>query len=335
MEQNYCMYFVIMALLSGLISSQTCNNALCKRRDIAGLKVEITDKMNVMESELEDKISEVRAEVRKMSSDISGVKDEVVKLSDEISKLGSNMKKHVPEDDRSTFESKVMDRLAQMDSKLNMMTVTLPNKDCRLAKDGTSTILTRSGKHVTANCDDGWLVIAHRFNGKEIFHNRTWNEYKNGFGSPRGEYFLGFDAILMILRRGKYKMRFDLVGWDNKHAIAEYSTFSIGEESEDYPITVDGFSSTGASTRIFYDSMRRHNHRPFSTIDRDNEGRYNCPTIIRGAWWYYGCADSNLFSVYPNGPKCDGNYNNACMVWANFPGSVYLKEMKMKIKPAP
>ena len=36
-----------------------------------------------------------------------------------------------------------------------------------------------------------WMVFQRRFNGKTVFWNKTWLEYKEGFGNLREEFWLG------------------------------------------------------------------------------------------------------------------------------------------------
>ena len=65
-------------------------------------------------------------------------------------------------------------------------------------KDGLYYItFNRKRKHVY--CDmtrngGGWTVIQRRINGSKNF-NRNWQDYKNGFGSAEGEYWIGNDVI--------------------------------------------------------------------------------------------------------------------------------------------
>ena len=76
------------------------------------------------------------------------------------------------------------------------------------------------------------------------------------------------------------------------------------------------------------DSLNYHNQRRFTTKDRDQDGLDdNCAVSRQGAWWYGGCANSNL----------NGNYslrgNNAKGVWwGGYPSSAYMKTTKMMLK---
>ncbi|CAH1793281.1 unnamed protein product [Owenia fusiformis] len=241
------------------------------------------------------------------------------------------------------------------------------NKDCLYDANGKSAIVTSSGRTVIANCEDGWLVIAHRFNGKVAFHNRTLNEYKKGFDTSQGkykkefdtegEYFIGFEAILTILKWRTYKMRFDLVGWNNSNAhpwVAKYSSFSMGEESDNFKLTLRGFNSTGSSTikdsitkisnpklnkgtpgPLLFREMTYYVRYKYKGKSDDRRYKYKgkrsilygvseCSDMQRSSWWYSYyirtanrpelCGDANLFSSYPVDGKCDKE--RACMFWS-------------------
>ncbi|RLV62362.1 hypothetical protein DV515_00019394, partial [Chloebia gouldiae] len=67
----------------------------------------------------------------------------------------------------------------------------------------------------------GWTVIQRRQDGSVDF-NRTWNEYKEGFGDLNGEFWLGNDNIHRMTSQGEYSLRIDLEDWNNKHKHAFY-----------------------------------------------------------------------------------------------------------------
>ena len=57
--------------------------------------------------------------------------------------------------------------------------------------------------------------------------NRTWNEYKHGFGDHDKEFWLGNDHIHTLTKSGGMKLRVELEAWDGRTAFAEYDTFRL------------------------------------------------------------------------------------------------------------
>ncbi|KFW75907.1 Angiopoietin-2, partial [Manacus vitellinus] len=70
----------------------------------------------------------------------------------------------------------------------------------------------------------GWTVIQRRQDGSVDF-NRTWSEYRDGFGALSGEFWLGNDHIHRLTSQGDYSLRIDLEDWNNKHKHAFYQLF--------------------------------------------------------------------------------------------------------------
>ncbi|CAH1790326.1 unnamed protein product [Owenia fusiformis] len=210
-------------------------------------------------------------------------------------------------------------------------------KDCIQAKSGPNEILTTPGKRIMANCDEEWLVIAHRYNGHEDFERRTWDEYKHGFGVTPEEYFIGFESLLTILNRGYYMLRIDYLGWERERGFAQYSSFRIGDVRSKYKLILAGYIRSVSTVR---DRLLYVNGHPFSTKDVDNGGHRCMAKHTIGPWWYSNCgANANLFSTYDyNGPSCE---RGDCMYWHGFSHDLRIftnrnstiKEMKMKIKP--
>jgi len=53
------------------------------------------------------------------------------------------------------------------------------------------------------------LLIQQNINGTGAF-NRSWAEYKVGFGDSRGNYWLGNDLLSQLTLTGRYKLRVDI-----------------------------------------------------------------------------------------------------------------------------
>ena len=161
---------------------------------------------------------------------------------------------------------------------------------------GIYTIKPDSGSPFPVFCDmtkngGGWTVIQRRTDGSVDFY-RGWNDYKNGFGVLDNELWLGNDKILRLTQRTSMKIRFDLEAKDGDKAFAEYSSFRIEGEQNQYRLHVSGYTGTAGDGFTYHDKMM------FSTFDRND---YSCARSMHGAWWYNGCHYLNLNGRYLNG----------------------------------
>ncbi|GFN90021.1 fibrinogen-related protein 3.1 [Plakobranchus ocellatus] len=164
----------------------------------------------------------------------------------------------------------------------------------------------------------GWIVIQRRKTGNVTFYC-GWKEYKEGFGSLGGDFWLGNDHIHTLTSSGAFELRIDL-RYNGNSAFAHYDTFSLGDESSKYHMNVRYYDGTAG------DSLSYHNGRRFSTFDQDNDSsRGHCAQSYSGAWWYGSCQHSNL-----NGQWLAGN--NRGPRWGTLSGSNPVQFTEMKIR---
>ncbi|VDI67605.1 Hypothetical predicted protein, partial [Mytilus galloprovincialis] len=135
------------------------------------------------------------------------------------------------------------------------------------------------------------------------------------------------DAIHKISSSTGHQLSIYMEDFDSNFVYANYSNFLIGDEMENYQLTVYGFSgSPGVG-----DSMIFTNHNSFTTKDRDYDPDpyMNCAQFRLGAWWYNLCGDSNLNGQYLAGLTT--NYTSAH--WYYWKNNYYsLKKITMMIK---
>ncbi|XP_062620876.1 fibrinogen-like protein 1 [Saccostrea cucullata] len=205
-------------------------------------------------------------------------------------------------------------------------------KDCReilktfpslKGRDGIYRISVGSGIK-TVYCDmttdrGGWTAIQRRQDGSTNFY-RTWSEYKQGFGDPSTNYWIGNDAIYELTKNKNQELRIELQSFDGAEAYSQYSTFYVGDKYNKYVLTVSGYSGTAG------DSLKYHNGMKFTTKDNDNDK--NCATQYHGAWWYKSCHHSNMNGQYAHSAVSGGKY----AVWQGWKGSEALKQTMMMIR---
>ncbi|NXC38651.1 FIBA protein, partial [Penelope pileata] len=208
-----------------------------------------------------------------------------------------------------------------------------------------------SSKVLSVYCDQettlgGWLLIQQRMDGSVNF-NRTWQDYKRGFGSMdgkgQGELWLGNENI-HLLTQNDTLLRVELEDWDGNVAYAEY-VMQVGSEAEGYALAVSSYEGTAGDALVAGwleegSEYTSHAQMQFSTFDRDQDRwEENCAEVYGGGWWYNSCQAANLNGIYYPGGHYDPRYNvpyeiENGVVWMPFRASDYsLKVVRMKIRP--
>ena len=116
--------------------------------------------------------------------------------------------------------------------------------------------------------------------------NRSWAEFKVGFGERSRHYWLGNDLLSQLTANYSYKLKIDLQSITYGYwYVAKYSRFRVLPESPyNYTLQADGFSGNAS-----YDWLGRHcSGSMFSTFDRDNDpsSRSNYAAMYGGGFWY-------------------------------------------------
>ncbi|XP_070768994.1 fibrinogen-like protein 1 [Enoplosus armatus] len=184
----------------------------------------------------------------------------------------------------------------------------------------------------------GWTVIQRRINGTERF-NRSWAEYKDGFGDMDAEFWLGNDNLHYITAQGNYSLRINLEDFDGHQRYAEYKSFKLANETDHYRLTFGAYAGTAGdalsgSDRVHVSEWASHQGIKFSTYDQDNDNyKGNCAQEDKGGWWFNKCHSAHLNGMYYPG----GHYSALTddgVVWYTWRGWWYsLKTSIMKLRP--
>ncbi|XP_030379652.1 fibrinogen-like protein A [Scaptodrosophila lebanonensis] len=273
------------------------------------------------------------ARIEYMSNELQSLKTQL----DDIQQLIDEYKNNAVAAPTMTLESRILraDSIGTIPAAINVPFDDKP-QNCWDQKHGE--VLIRIAPDVEpffVNCDQeerdgGWIVIAYRFDGSEVF-NRGWQDYKSGFGSLSSEFFIGMDKLHKLTNRAECELYIVMRNQEKEQRFALYDKFSIGSESEKYLLYVlDSYRGDAG------DSLRYHAGKKFTTFDQDNDDNaQNCARTHASAWWYgRDCFESNLFGTFqPKYAHQIGNYKG--ILWKPFlPGPTgSLSYVRMMIRP--
>ncbi|CAL8264339.1 unnamed protein product [Lota lota] len=225
-----------------------------------------------------------------------------------------------------------------------------PHRDCAhvFTSGSNSSGLYRiqargSPASVGAYCDmsdgGGWTVVQRRADGSVLF-NRSWTEYKNGFGDKSGEFWFGNENLHYLTDQGNYSLRIILGDLEGSQRYAEYNNFRVGPEKSDYPLSFGAYSGTAGDAlaggyQVGVSAWASHQGARFSTYDRDNDNyKGSCAQEDKGGWWFNRCHSANLNGLYYH----RGYYSAVTddgVVWYPWKGWWYsLQTTVMKLRPA-
>ncbi|XP_058177332.1 fibrinogen-like protein A [Anopheles ziemanni] len=198
--------------------------------------------------------------------------------------------------------NKITDLQSEFIRNQSKMVQVTAYSSCRSAPkvSGTYDIQLAPGQFVKVYCEQvaiggGWITFQHRFNGAVDFF-RNWSEYRDGFGDPTGEFWLGLKYLHKLTSTRRHELLVEVKDYEGNYGYARYNDFSIESEAEGFKLKFGNYSGTAG------DSLAIHNGMKFTTKDRDNDNTssYQCANATHGAWWYKDCSRSNLNGPYRN-----------------------------------
>ncbi|XP_015032497.3 fibrinogen-like protein 1 [Drosophila willistoni] len=221
--------------------------------------------------------------------------------------------------------SKQLNRTKQ---RLDLCKERIPKTGCKGLASGIYMIAVNKLDPFSAFCNGdieggGWIVIQKQFDGSVDF-NRTWTEYREGFGNVGGEFFIGLEKLHSITNSGSFELYMQLGFFNRSFNFAAYDNFSIGSEDEKYEL-----KSLGRFRGTAPNNMNYHLNQKFSTFDQDNDPwvEGNCAITVGGGWWYQTCSLVHFNGKYHNTEV----YKKESINW----GAAFksLKSAQMLIRP--
>ncbi|XP_016990619.1 angiopoietin-related protein 1-like [Drosophila rhopaloa] len=198
-------------------------------------------------------------------------------------------------------------QIKSMETKCEQTTENFPDSCPSGNKNGIYQIKIKGMEPFKVPCMSpvsGWSVIQRRFDGSENF-NRTWEDYKNGFGDVKGEFFIGLEKLHRMTEERTYELYIRLRDVNGINRYGAYDSFKIGSEEESYELKTWSRYSGNAVNYI-----ENYGGNKFTTFDRDNVNNGNCSEAYYGGWWYNECAESSLNGIYYKGRNRDESERN-------------------------
>ena len=137
--------------------------------------------------------------------------------------------------------------------------------------------------------EDGLITIQRNWINSQLSFNKNWREYGEGFGDLNKNFWTGIELMHTLTQKGQWEVRVDYQKIDDETwSHLHYNQFIAGSASEEYPLTVGGFTEVGT------DQFTSHNGMKLSTPYNDKCNSDNCADEYESGWWYFNCYYINI-----------------------------------------
>ncbi|XP_046577619.1 angiopoietin-1-like [Haliotis rubra] len=125
--------------------------------------------------------------------------------------------------------------------------------------------------------------------------NRSWAEYRDGFGLTDKDHWLGLEKLYHICKPRTFTLKIEMKFGDNSFKQQYYYNFYLSDEADGYRMYFS--ESRGNRMRPIGDCLTPLKGSAFSTYDRDNDNDAgSCAVKYGSGFWFDACAECN-----PNG----------------------------------
>lgn len=177
---------------------------------------------------------------------------------------------------------------------------------CAFATDGPAWTVIQ--KRTIENDKDSELGLRESCN-----FNRSWDEYRAGFGNLEENFWFGLEFIHRIVYRDDYELRIELEDHAGVYTWAEYGLFRVDSESYNYQLVIGKLNEMSTAS----DALTYHNRMDFRAYERNDDDDDGCD-----GWWFDRCQEG----------KCNLNGHNGIM-WDNWHNEYSVKASRMLIRP--
>ncbi|XP_062601979.1 angiopoietin-related protein 1-like isoform X1 [Saccostrea cucullata] len=174
-------------------------------------------------------------------------------------------------------------------------------KDCDhvraagFVKNKTYTVWINEKNSFKVRCEHGisgsYALIMARLNGTEHF-NRSWREYRRGFGNPDFNHWLGLDNIHYLTARGYHILTVYMIDWYAVSKAVRYFHFNVSG-APNYQLSIRDYLGQVPDDLLYNHGMN------FATYDKPDYN--NCAQKLRAGWWYNDCTYALPTGVYYSG----------------------------------